>query len=85
MSFMGTKLTLTINQTVVERAKNYARSNKISLSKLIESYLEKITYQEEKDKTQITPLVQSLIGVINLSEDYNYKKDYQSHLTEKYK
>jgi len=82
---MEAKLTLTINENVIERAKNYAHSNKISLSKLIESYLEKITYQEENDKTQITPLVQSLIGVINLSDDFDYKKDYQSHLREKYK
>jgi predicted HicB family RNase H-like nuclease len=56
---MDTKLTLRLNDSVIERAKIYARSHKISLSKMIESYLDSLTKQneEEKKKASITPLV----------------------------
>jgi len=38
---METKLTLRLNDNVIKRAKVYARSHKISLSKMIESYLDR--------------------------------------------
>ena len=81
---MDTKLTIRLNENVIERAKVYARSHKISLSKLVESYLDSITKVREK-KIEITPLVESLSGVIDLPEDYDYKKDYANYLMEKYK
>jgi len=84
---MDTKLTLRLNDSVIERAKIYARSHKISLSKMIESYLDSLTKQneEEKKKASITPLVESLSGVIGLPADFDYKKEYHSYLDEKYK
>jgi hypothetical protein len=83
---MDTKLTLRLDSNVILRAKVYARNNRISLSKMIESYLESITRQnEEKEKTSVTPLVESLTGVINLPDDYNYKKEYGEYLANKYK
>jgi hypothetical protein len=83
---METKLTLRLNDNVIERAKLYARSNRISLSKMIESYLDSLT-KEKKDenKSPITPLVESLSGVINLPSDFDYKKEYSDYLIEKYK
>ena len=55
---METKLTLRLNNGVIERAKIYAKSHKISLSKMIESYLDSVTKEKEKDKEEIiTPLV----------------------------
>ncbi|MCO5256793.1 MAG: DUF6364 family protein [Lentimicrobium sp.] len=83
---METKLTLRLNDNVIERAKNYARSHKISLSKLIESYLDSITKQKEGEKKiPITPLVDSLSGVIDLPADFDYKRDYRDYLENKYK
>ncbi len=83
---METKLTLRLNDRVIKRAKIYARHQKISLSKMIESYLDSLTGEKENDKkTAITPLVESLSGVINLPPDYDYKKEYADHLIEKYK
>ena len=35
--------------------------------------------------TEISPLVESLSGVIQLDENFNYRKDYSNHLAEKYK
>ncbi|RAV29261.1 DUF6364 family protein [Sinomicrobium soli] len=62
---MDKKLTLSLDQAVIEKAKVYARSNNISLSKLIESYLASLT-KRTKRKPEITPLVESLSGVIDL-------------------
>ena len=81
---METKLTIRLKENVIERAKIYARSHKISLSKMIESYLDSIT-KDKKIKSKITPLVESLSGVIDLQADYDYKKEYTDYLTGKYK
>jgi hypothetical protein len=80
---MDTKLTLSLDKLVIEQAKNYAKSNKVSLSRLIEAYLASLTakYQTE---TEISPLVKSLSGVISL-ESENLKADYTDYLIEKYK
>jgi hypothetical protein len=82
---METKLTLRLNDNVIERAKIYARNHKISLSKMIESYLDSLTKQQEDKKTSITPLVESLSGVIDLPAEFDYKKGYRDYLAEKYK
>ena len=83
---METKLTLRLNDNVIKRAKIYARSHKISLSKMIETYLDSITKQNEKEKKfSITPFVESLSGVIDLPADFDYKKEYRDYLEEKYK
>jgi len=83
---METKLTLRLNENVIKRAKIYAKSQRISLSKMIETYLDSLTRETDSEKkVSITPLVESLSGVINLPSDYDYKKEYADYLTEKYK
>mgnify|MGYP001025969196 FL=1 len=81
---MDKKLTLSLDKSIIESAKNYAKSNNISLSKLIESYLTTLT-KRKRNSTEITPLVESLSGVINLDEDFNVKDAYTGYLIEKYK
>ena len=81
---MDKKLTLSLDKSIIESAKNYAKSNNISLSKLIESYLTTLT-KRKKSLTEITPLVESLSGVINLDEDFDVKDAYTDYLIEKYK
>jgi hypothetical protein len=81
---MNTKLTLNVDRRVIEKAKEYSKSRKISLSRLIESYLSSLT-ANKKQKIEITPLVESLSGVINLEKDFDYKEKYTDYLIEKYK
>ena len=81
---MYTKLTLSIDKEIIERAKKYAKSRKISLSRLIESYLAAVT-NKKSDEMEISPLVESLSGVINLPEDFDHKDEYPDFLNEKYK
>ena len=82
---METKLTLRLNDNVIERAKIYAKNQRISLSKMIESYLDSLTRERNStEKIQITPLVESLSGVIDQSDNLDYKNDYSNYLSEKY-
>ncbi len=81
---MDKKLTLSLNKSIIENAKTYAKSNNISLSKLIESYLASLTKRANKEP-EITPLVKSLSGVIELPSDYDQKEAYSEYLMEKYK
>ena len=79
---MESKLTLKLNKDIIELAKTYAKEHNISLSKLIENYLQTVTLRKNK-KIEISPLVESLTGVINLS-DKDYQKDYTDFLSKKY-
>lgn len=81
---MDKKLTLSLNGTIIENAKIYAKLNNISLSKLIESYLSTLTESSRKE-AEITPLVKSLSGVIEIPLDFDEKADYSEYLIEKYK
>lgn len=82
---MDKKLTLSLNQQVIEKAKRYAKQHSTSLSRMIESYFESLTSTEEhSNEVETTPLVQSLCGIIELPEDFDYKKSKAAYLNEKY-
>ena len=81
---MDSKLTLKLNSTVIERAKKYAKKKDTSLSRLIENYLSWITSDKSK-ADEISPLVKSLSGIINLPKNFNHKKGYADFLENKYK
>ncbi len=86
---MDTKLTLKLDTIVIKRAKEYASSRKRSLSRIIESYLQSLTVEDnsEKDATDIgiTPFVKSISSGVHLPADLDYKSDYSEYLTQKYK
>ena len=81
---MNTKLTLTIEQTIIERAKKYAKKKGRSLSDIIENYLKVITKEENKTNIEITPLTKSLRGSFKAPKDFNYKKELSKGLSKKY-
>ncbi|ASS48616.1 MAG: hypothetical protein A3D31_07330 [Candidatus Fluviicola riflensis] len=78
---MNTKLTLNLDKSVIEHAKSYAKDNHVSLSKLIENYLDSLT-RKTKQKSSVSSLVESLTGII--PSDYDEKKDYRDYITKKY-
>lgn len=81
---MNTKLTLTIEQTVVVKAKKYANNKGRSLSDIIENYLKAITKDDNSEKIELTPIVKSLKGSFKAPQNFDYKKDLTKGLTEKY-
>ncbi len=82
---MDTKLTLKLNQEVIEKAKQYANEKKLSLSRLIENYLNALTSDKTNKDLQISPFVKSISSGIKIPADYDYRKDRADDLEEKYK
>ena len=70
---MNTKLTLTIEETVIIKAKNYARTKKSSLSRLIENYLKAVTNEDITNGKETTSIVKSLQGSFKAPKDFDYK------------
>ena len=85
---MDTKLTLKLNKLVIERAKKYAASHKRSLSRIIESYLQSLTMQDDskndKGDIQISLFVKSMSSGFHIPADLDYKTAYSDYLAEKY-
>ncbi len=79
---MNTKLTLNLDKGIIEEAKSYAKENNVSLSKLIENYLNSLTKTSIEKDVKISPLVESLTGIISL--DFDERKSYRDYLSEKY-
>ena len=78
---MSSKLTLSVNESVVRRAKQYARAHGKSLSKAIEQYLSYLT-QDQAPTTEVTDEVARLSDSLSPSlveRDIKYE-----YLTEKY-
>lgn len=78
---METKLTLKLDKDVIDSVKEYAHSSNKSVSKMVEEYF-RIILVENKTNEKITPLVQSLSGVISESELDSL--DYSDYLEKKY-
>jgi len=80
---MTTKLTLTIEDQVIDSAKEYARKKGESLSGIVENYLKSITAREEPNLV-ISDKVKKMMGVISLPDDFDYKKEIGSAIAQKY-
>jgi hypothetical protein len=85
---MNTKLTLKLDKNVIEKAKIYAAEHKQSLSFMVENYLKAVTSMQRKeanDEIKISDFVKSIgIDGVNLPDDFDYKKEIQEILCEKY-
>lgn len=81
---MDTKLTLTIEQTIIEKAKKYAKGEGRSLSDIIENYLKAVIKDDNIESIDLTPIVKSLKGSFKAPKNFDYKKELSKRLTEKY-
>ncbi|SFB21014.1 DUF6364 family protein [Algoriphagus aquimarinus] len=82
---MDTKLTLKLDQEIIEKAKLFASDRKLSLSRLIENYLNSLTSDQPTDELEISPFVKSLSTGVEIPADYDYKKDRADYLDRKYR
>ena len=81
---MNTKLTLTIEQALIEQAKKYAKGKGRSLSDLVGNYFKAIVKKEGVISMKSTPIADSLRGSFKEPENFDYKKELTKALTEKY-
>lgn len=85
---MDKKLTLSLNEAVIDAAKIYAKENGESLSRLIERYLFSLTHNNAEDDNDLHPVssrVRRLTGIIELPKDFDEKESITDYLTKKYK
>ncbi len=80
---MTTKLTLTVEQDIIEKAKIYAKSKGQSLSGIIENYLKAIIV-ERVESESIAPISKSLKGSFKELSKEDYKSQLSDRLAEKY-
>lgn len=82
---MKTRVTLTIEQKIIGKAKIYAKANGRSLSGIIENYLEAITSNTNNTVFNETPIVQSLKGSFKAPAEFDYKNELTKALNERYR
>ena len=81
---MDTKLTIKLDEHIIESAKKYAKERNTSLSKLVANYFDKIS-METMVEEEITPLIKSLTGIVPHISEVDEKEAYAKYLNEKYK
>jgi formiminotetrahydrofolate cyclodeaminase len=79
---MTTKLTLTVEKSIIERAKVYAKNTGRSLSEIIENYLETITQDNGTDK--LSPKLKKLVGAVKLPKNFDEEKELRSYFENKH-
>lgn len=85
---MDNKLTLKLDEEIIERAKKYASEKKVSLSRLIENYLDSITDLEKNEDIEVSPFIKSITNGKSISDKKSWKEsreDYIDYLDAKYK
>jgi Family of unknown function (DUF6364) len=75
---MRKKLTLTMDDQIIDSAKEYARKKGENLSGIVENYLRLLSARDNPD-IAISARVRKMMGVIKLPEEYNYKKERGSY------
>jgi hypothetical protein len=80
---MTSKLTLTVEKSVIEKAKSYAKKTGQSLSELIDKSLDTITSEENGDK-EFSPRIKKIVGAVTLPNDFNEEKELSSYFEKKH-
>jgi hypothetical protein len=74
------KLTLSVDNRVVSRAKQYAKRRGVSVSKMVEAYLTAVA-EPHSSPTGAAPILRSVRGVLKHADIDEYRK----HLAAKYR
>jgi hypothetical protein len=80
---MTTKLTLSIDDQVIESAKMYAKGKGKSLSGIVENYLKSIS-NTKSGAPEISPRVKKLMGSLRLPKNSDYKSELGKAMSKKY-
>ena len=73
-----TKLTLSVEKAVIERAKRFSRRNDTTVSEIVTHFLASL----EEDDGEPTPITSRLIGVLSPEGS---REEYHEYVEEKYK
>jgi hypothetical protein len=86
---MNTKLTLSLDKEIIEKAKIYAKGTGRSLSEMVENYFKNLVEKSDKknnttEDDEIDPQLKKLVGIIQLPPDFDIKKAKEEYYKEKY-
>ncbi len=90
---MDRKLTLRLDEKLIEHAKQHAEKAGTSVSQMFANFVAALDSIEDKNQSQAahqfseySPLTRSLIGLLRTGEaDQDLEKHYRDHLEEKYR
>lgn len=79
---MNKKLTLSLDEDIIEKAKIYASQTGRSLSSLVEDFFENLT--EKSSSTQISAKIKRISGKIEVPTDFDWEEELRKGLEEKH-
>jgi hypothetical protein len=79
---MRTKLTLRLDEDLIQRAKSFAKKRSKSVSQIVADFFASLDKKPNRRSTDLTPMVRSLKGALR-ETDVDIK-DYRRHLEEKH-
>ncbi len=86
---MQTKLTLRLDEALIERAKSMAQQQGTSVSRLVAGYIAGLDVPQTASRRKKSSVTHSLRGVLHplleKNPDLNYRETYRAHLEEKYR
>ncbi len=81
---MDAKLTLKLDRDAIERARKYARSRHMSLSKMVEHFFMLVSDDDHAPALPLSPLVRELSGIIKEEQGVEGSEPCEQYLTKKY-
>ncbi|WP_396184571.1 DUF6364 family protein [Flavobacterium sp.] len=84
---MNTKLTLSLDKEIIEKAKIYAKGTGRSLSEMVENYFKNLVSKAEKnnnDSNDIDERLKKITGIVTLPDDFDIEKVKEEYHKEKY-
>jgi hypothetical protein len=84
---VNTKLTLSLEKEVIEKAKIYAKGTGRSLSEMVENYFRNLISKSEKNNNEsndIDERLKKITGVVTLPDDFDVEKAKEEYHKEKY-
>lgn len=75
------KLTLWIDEGLIDKAKEYGKHSGKSVSEMVSDYFRALDSEVELSMQQLSPITQKLLGSLKAGASTD---DYKKHLAEKY-
>ena len=79
---METKLTLRMDDSIIKKAKQMAKSRKTSFSAMVADYLKSL--ESRKSGAKMSPVLSEISGVLRNVRHKHEVPDYKKYLEEKY-
>ena len=79
---MNKKLTLSLDEDIIEKAKVYASQTGKSLSSLVEDFFENLT--EKSSSTDISSKIKRISGKIEIPTEFDLEEELRKGLEEKH-